>query len=209
MECSIVRDEMMDVLYGEAGEVATKRVEDHLRSCAACREEMAGFSRVRRDLRAWKVPAPGRRAFPPLLAAAAVLALMVGGALAFLEARGDAPRFGFKFGGDADIRERVSSLEKRLASREGEIEALRASLASRDDEALLRRVRGMLDEEDARQGERLHASLAELGERTETQRRYDLARVSAGLSYLDGKTGQDMARTTELVGYVLQASQKK
>jgi glycosyltransferase involved in cell wall biosynthesis len=46
-------------------------------------------------------------------------------------------------------------------------------------------------------------------ERAEAQRRYDLARVSAGLSYLDGKTGQQVARTTELMGYVLQASQKR
>jgi hypothetical protein len=32
--------------------------------------------------------------------------------------------------------------------------------------------------------------------------------MSAGLAYLDGKAGLQAARTTELVGHVLQASQK-
>ena len=30
-----------------------------------------------------------------------------------------------------------------------------------------------------------------------------------GLSYLDGKNGQNVARTTELMGYVLEAAQKR
>ena len=33
--------------------------------------------------------------------------------------------------------------------------------------------------------------------------------MSAGLSYLEGKTGLQDARTTELMGHVLQASQEK
>jgi hypothetical protein len=33
--------------------------------------------------------------------------------------------------------------------------------------------------------------------------------VSAGFSYLEGRTGLQVARTTELMGHVLQASQKK
>jgi hypothetical protein len=34
----------------------------------------------------------------------------------------------------------------------------------------------------------------------------DLARVAAGLSYLDGQHGQQIARTNELMGYVLGAA---
>jgi hypothetical protein len=40
----------------------------------------------------------------------------------------------------------------------------------------------------------------------EAQRRVDLARVAAGLSYLDGRHGQQLARTNELMGYVLEAA---
>ena len=34
----------------------------------------------------------------------------------------------------------------------------------------------------------------------------DLARVAAGLSYLDGQYGQQVARTNELMSYVLDAT---
>jgi hypothetical protein len=33
--------------------------------------------------------------------------------------------------------------------------------------------------------------------------------MSAGLTYLDGKSGLQAARTTELVGHILQASAKR
>ena len=71
------------------------------------------------------------------------------------------------------------------------------------------RVQDLIRQSELRQAAALNASLSDFSERTDAQRRYDLARVSAGLSYLDGKTGQTVARTTELMGYVLQASQKK
>ena len=95
--------------------------------------------------------------------------------------------------------------------------ALRASDASapgsaapvRSDDELLRRMEEMIRASESRQEARFSSRLAAVSEQAETQRRYDLARVSAGLSYLDGKTGQDVARTTELMGYVLQASQQK
>jgi hypothetical protein len=37
----------------------------------------------------------------------------------------------------------------------------------------------------------------------------DLARVAAGLSYLDGRHGQQLARTNELMGYVLEAASQE
>jgi hypothetical protein len=67
----------------------------------------------------------------------------------------------------------------------------------------------MVRQSEARQEAKVSARLLAMSENAETQRRYDLARVSAGLSYLDGKTGQDVVRTTELMGQVLQASQQK
>jgi hypothetical protein len=36
-----------------------------------------------------------------------------------------------------------------------------------------------------------------------------MARVAASLSYLDGRHGQQLARTNELMGYVLEASAQK
>jgi len=78
-----------------------------------------------------------------------------------------------------------------------------------DEPAVLRRVEEMIRASEQRQALAMRTSLLELGERTEARRRYDLARVAAGLSYLDGRAGQNVARTTELMGYVLEASQKR
>jgi hypothetical protein len=107
-------------------------------------------------------------------------------------------------------------LDEREARHQQEITELKASVAvpvssvsSEGDDAMFVKVQDLIRQSELRQAAALNASLSDLSERTDAQRRYDLARVSAGLSYLDGKTGQNVARTTELMGYVLQASQKK
>jgi hypothetical protein len=221
MECNVVRDEMLDVLYGEADAAAVKRVDEHQQVCAACREELLGLRRLRRDLTAWKVPqAPRlrlRRVRPAartMLAAAAGFVLALGGALAWSGAQVSyrngqlAVRLGP--GSHTELRQLLEAQEARHRQ---EIRALRASLEAapvrRDDEALLARVQELIRESEERQARQWSTSLQALDQRTEAQRRYDLARVSAGLSYLDGKTGKHVARTTELMGYVLEAAQKR
>jgi hypothetical protein len=90
------------------------------------------------------------------------------------------------------------------------MDALRAVVAaSSSEEATLRKVQHLIEESEARQATVVSARLTRLEERTEARRQYDLAQVGAGLSYLDGKAGLQAARTTELMGHVLQASQKK
>jgi hypothetical protein len=78
---------------------------------------------------------------------------------------------------------------------------------------LLADIEARIDEQvrasEARQGERLDLRLARWEERAEAQRRVDMARVAASLSYLDGRHGQQLARTNELMGYVLEASAQK
>ena len=85
---------------------------------------------------------------------------------------------------------------------------MRPDLLSAAGDPLLERVAEMIRESESRQAERLTASLATLDERSESRRRYDLARIGAGLAYLDGKNGQHLSRTTELMGYMLEASEK-
>ena len=217
MECEAFREDQMDVLYGEADAATARRVSEHHAACAACREEVAALRRVRRDLTAWALPASvgprraqERRAAPWLAAAAAVLAAL---------GAGYALRPG---GGGADVEALLARQETRHRA---EMAALRAALVPAaaasgprtaeggprvgSDELLLRRMQDMIRDSEARQDARVSARLAALTEEAETRRRYDLARVSAGLSYLEGRTGQDMVRTTELMGRVLQASQQK
>jgi anti-sigma factor RsiW len=217
MECSVFREELIETLYGESGPETAARVDEHLAACGACRRELDALRALRRDLQRWeaprtaRTPLPRRRRLVPALAAAAAVVLAVGGGLALAgsELRFEDGRIAFRLGRGAIEVERLLAEQEQRHRRE--IEALRASLApvANDDAALLRQVDQMLRQSEARQAVLLNASLAGLEARAEAQRRYDLARVSAGLSYLDGKTGEQVARTTELVGYALQASQKR
>ena len=219
MDCDRVGDDglqadKMDLLYGEADAAAHARVEAHLAGCAPCREEMGELRAVRRDLGAWKLPA-ARPAFTPRgwvlprwLAAAALLLVGLGASLGVA--------------GYASLRRALVAQEARSAELERlhreEVLSLEAQLARRpaaplDSAALLAGLDARMDERihasEARQVERLDSRLAGWEERLDAQRRVDMARVAASLSYLDGRHGQQLARTNEIMGYVLEASAQK
>jgi hypothetical protein len=222
MLCGLIRDDLLEVLYDEASPSATARVQEHLAGCVTCREEMTALRGVRRDLAEWMLPSqtglgrlpvaiPARPRAPYLAALAAGLVIAFGASLGLSgsEVRYSDGRLSFRLGrADGELRSLIAAQESRHRD---EIRALTASIRTpeRDDAALLEQVGEMIRESERRQSALLTASLTGLSARTEAQRRYDLARVSAGLSYLDGKNGEQVARTTELMGYVLQASQKR
>jgi hypothetical protein len=219
MQCSRVADaglaaEKMDVLYGEADTEVRERVASHLGECPACREEMAGLQQVRRQLGAWTlderregVAVSPRRAVPRWLLAAATLVLGVGMAVALA--------------GQASLRREIAAhrteAEERARVQRQQIAALRAELGNRPAEgeaaALLDRIDERLEarirQSEERQDRRLDATLAEWSVQTDAQRRVDMARIAAGLSYLDGRHGQQLARTNELMGYVLETAAEK
>jgi anti-sigma factor RsiW len=218
MDCERVGDEglaadKMDALYGEADAAARARVEAHLAGCAACREEMAALGGVRRDLRAWSLPA-SRPAFTPRgvvlprwLAAAALLLIGFGATLGVT---------GYVSLRRALVAQEARSVRLEQQHREA-VRALEASLdrsaAAPDTAAFLAGLDARMDERlrasEARQAERLDARLAGWKESEQAQRRVDMAQVAASLSYLDGRHGQQLARTNELMGYVLEASAHK
>jgi len=206
---------MMDVLYGEADPAVRARVDAHLAGCAACREEMAALRALRRDLATWRRPAamptftPRGVIVPRWMAAAALLLLGFGatlGASGYLSLRRAlAAQEARAAELERQQRETARALEAARQARPDAVDA-RALLASLDA-----RVDDKLRETESRQGELLRQTLAGWEERTEAQRRVDMARVAASLSYLDGRHGQQLARTNELMNYVLasQASRKR
>jgi hypothetical protein len=176
---------------------------------------MAALRVLRGQLAAWEVPQGLRktvrlRPAQGFLAAAAVLLLAVGAAfgLSGSEVRYEKGELAFRLGGDRDLRRLLAEQDARHHE---EIQALQASIsaAPRAEPALLPQVEEMIQKSESRQGELLRTSLGDWSAKKEAQRRYDMARISAGLSYLDGKNGQHVARTTELMGYVLEAAQKR
>jgi hypothetical protein len=213
MECERAQEHLLDLLYDEADPASRRRAEEHLSECAACRGELAGLRGVRRDLRAWRLPRPRLRgAWDRLrapavsvswLAAAAVMVIALGAALGLSGA-------GFRFEAGPmtiSLGRPARELAARVGDQERQIGALRAALADQDGRnALLREVGALIEQSEARQAQRMNAAWLDYSARAETQRRYDLARVSAGLSYLDRRTGEHAARTSELVSYLLDAS---
>jgi hypothetical protein len=223
MECDAFREDLLDVLYGEADAATAHRFNEHQAQCAACREEIASFRRVRHELDGWAVAPKRRLALPaavrPLrwLAAAAGLVATLGGALVLAkgEIRYPNGRIALRLAAPA---EDASDLRRLLAEQEARHQRAIAELRSSpapvvaqdvplDREALLAEMRRLVKESETRQAAAFAAGLTQLEERSQAQRRVDLAQVGAGLSYLDGKTGLQAARTTELMGKVLLASQ--
>lgn len=216
MACEEFRDRMMDVLYGEADGAAAREWEGHERGCAACRDEIRGLRRMRRDLAAWTVrpaaalPALGaRRAWLPV--AAAVLAataavVLAAGADVRLAGGGVTIRLGRP--DDAGLGEALRAQDERQRAALAALEARMASRPSTSPVAL-DDVRRLIRESETRQAVLVDAGLRDLAERADAQRRQDLAQISAGLSYVEGRTGLQVARTTELMGHVLQAAQQK
>ena len=219
MECEKVRDEALqgdklDVLYGEADAAVRARVDAHLAACAACREELLSLRSLRRDLGHWRVPSsrpsftPRGFVVPHWLAAAALVLLAFGATLGV--------------SGYVSLRRALASQQARAAELEREqresLGAIQASLARTpvspsEAQALVARVEAGVDERlksvEQQQAERLDRRFASWQERAEVRRRVDMAQVAASLSYLDGRHGEQLARTNELMGYVLQASQKR
>jgi uncharacterized protein HemX len=216
MGCNRIQDEefrgqKLEVLYGEADAEVRTSVASHLRECGPCQEEMASFGRVRRNLKAWKIDegrpsatAKVQGSMPAWLTAAAALLLGIGLGLALV--------------GHLGLRKELASQEARAIERDREykeeIAALRTELQERsrrfDGERLLAslddRLHDRVMRSEERQSEQVQARLADWSGRIEARRRVDLARVAAGLSYLDGRQGRQLARTNQLMGYVLEAA---
>jgi hypothetical protein len=199
----------MELLYGEADAATRARVEAHLDECGDCREEIESLRRVRSSLRSWTIDerrttTQGRRPrrLPLWLAAAAALLLGIGiGSAVSLR-------------GDASLRRELADHEARALEREQrhreEVARLRAALDTRpaavDTDALLAEVEERIRRSQEAEEARLEATLEEWQSQVEARRRVDLARVAAGLSYLDGQYGQQLARTNQLMSYVLDAA---
>ncbi len=224
MECDAFRDDLMDVLYGEADAETARRFNEHQSRCAACREEIASFRRVRHELEGWAVTPRHRIAIPALarparwLAAAAALVATAGGAVVL--AKGEirypngqvALRLAAPAAEASDLRRLLAEQEARHQQAIAELKASALHPAAAPEgaferEALLAEIRRLIKESETRQARAFAAGLTGLEDRTQAQRRVDLAQMGAGLSYLEGKTGLQAARTTELIGKALLASQ--
>jgi hypothetical protein len=221
MDCEAFRDDLMDVLYGEADTATAHRFQEHQARCASCREEVSSLRRVRRELDGW-VLAPGVasrvRPFlePRSLAAAAALLLAVSGAALVLakgELRYPNGQVAFRVAAPApevaELRQLLREQEARHQQALLELKAVSpASTAPTDRDEVMREVARLVRESETKQTAIFTASLNDLSDRAETQRRVDFAQMSAGLSLLEGKMSMQNIKTTDLIGRVMASAGK-
>ena len=216
MTCENFREDLVAVLYEDEADAATlERFGIHAEACATCGEELEALRGVRRSLSAWRLPPRAsaivmRHWQPPrwawTLAAAASLVIALGASLRLsgAQVRFDAGPLTFAVGQDARaVEQLIADYDARHRT---ELLEQRPNLTPAADESeLLSRVEQMIRTSESRQLEMLDAAWEDFTLRREAQRRLDLARVSAGLTYLDRRTGEQ----AELIGYVLDSTRER
>lgn len=110
-------------------------------------------------------------------------------------------------------RAELAALEQRLRtemSSRGEAAATQTVAAAPaprgDDTAFMRRVQELIDAAETRQQRNLALRMTELAREFDVQRRTDLVTFQQGLGQLEGRTQAEVARTREMMNYIVRAS---
>jgi len=236
-------------LYDELDPSAKRTFEAHVASCAECRDEIAELRATRGQIALWTPPEPdlgfrmirGAAAPPPPprfriapawgLAAAALLVLAVGAAIANLDVRYDGAglsvRTGWQHEADApsaaqqnaaggvanvDWKAQAEVLDRRLRDLERAVgarpqpSAVQSASAADLSDAEVLRVREIVGQSETRQQRMVTARLAEVTRNFDAQRRIDLATIDQGMMRLQNTSGVEMRRTRELFNRVYQAT---
>lgn len=219
---------LVSFLYDEIDPIAKHAFQKHLSTCAECRDELAELGATRAQIARWTPPdvnlgfrviresqTPPRRWFhlSPAwgLAAAAMLLLAVGAAIANLDIRygsdGLVVRTGWNH--NVDVAEQSSGtvvtpvewktqadqLDRRLRQLEQSMSARsespiqNASASEMSDAELLQRVREIVGQSETRQQRVVATRLTELMREVDAQRRLDLASIDQGLTRLQNSSG--------------------
>ena len=238
------KEQLIAFLYDELGTSDARSFQQHLGACPECRTELAELRSTRGQIAAWTPPEPdlgfhivrGAAAPPPArtfrispawgLAAAALLLVAVGAAIANLEVRvgrdGLVVRTGWnrpsavtaaRADGAAldnvDWKQQAQQLDRRL--RELEQAAARgqsvqtASAAGMTDEQV-QRVREMLGQSETRQQRALAARLNEITREFDAQRRIDLAAIDQGMTRLQNTSGAEVRQYRDLIQRMYRAT---
>jgi hypothetical protein len=229
-------------IYGELDAASRARVDAHLAACAPCAAEVSALGDVRAELSLW-IPPDAELGFAIVKkteqatvlrpaqwwttvprwaqAAAAVLVLAAGAAVANIQVRSGPEGFSVTTGWMAEAvspsppattddgawKLALTSLEQELRN---EIRAARTEpgptpvrvLASTADEATLRRVQQLLAESEQRQERELALRFTQFSRDLEMQRRSDLVRIRSGF----GEFGEQMLRQQQMINNVMRVS---
>jgi predicted anti-sigma-YlaC factor YlaD len=192
-----MREALVSYLYNEATPEESRRVEDHLISCEACKQELEAFARVRDQLQQWQLedmpivrvvtePEGARR--PALAALKELLAVMplwgkaIGAVAALLlvfavmGTNVSIGRDGIKY--SADIFRRQQTVEPVTSDIARNVDYVSAGQLNQFREGMKALVSQMITESERRQKEDLKAQLVSLESQLQNMRSADLARIA-------------------------------
>jgi hypothetical protein len=234
------KEQLIGFVYGELDPSEMHAFEQHLFTCAECRVELEDLRITRGQIAAWtppdphldfqivRGPVPARPVAPRFhvspawgLAAAAILVMAIGAAIANLQVRvggdGLVIRTGWNrtaavealAGGGAvqtvDWKQQAQQLDQRLREIEQALARDRAgsvqnaSASDMTDEQVLQRVREMLGQSETRQQRILAARLAEVTRELDAQRRIDLASIDQGMTRLQNASGAEVRQYRDML----------
>jgi len=239
---------LVSFLYDEIDPASKRDFQRHLATCVECREELAELGAARAQIAMWTPPdadlgfrivreteLPTRRWFhwSPAwgLAAAAVLLLAIGAAIANVDIRygtdGLVVRTGWNHGVDlaqqgrpatvtpVDWKTQADQLDRRLRELERTSSSPRApvqsaSASDMSDAELLQRVRDIVGQSETRQQRAFASRLLDLTREFDAQRQLDLVAIDQGMTRLQTTTGGEVKQIREVMNrYVRQAAFEK
>jgi len=231
-------------LYGEIDPADRRTFERHLAFCVECREELAELGDTRAQIASWtppdadlgfqivrksEKPARWRFGLSPAwgLAAAAVLLLAIGAAIANVDIRygndGLVVRTGWNHATDAapatnvtpvdwkaqadQLDQRLRGLERAMAAHPQSSPVQNAATSEMSDAELLQRVREIVGQSETRHERVVATRLTELMREVDAQRRLDLATIDQGMTRLQNTSVGEVKQYREFLNrMVRQAS---
>jgi putative zinc finger protein len=240
---------LVGFLYDELDPSAKRAFDVHLATCAECRDELSELRVTRGQLASWAPPETdfgfrivrGAAAPPPAprfriapawgLAAAALLVVAVGAAIANLDVRygggGLVVRTGWQHVVDAEVsgqrdaaasvtpvdwKAQAEALDRRLRDLEQTIAArartspVQSVSGSAMSDADVQTVREMLGQSETRQQRVLATRLAEVTRDFDAKRKLDLVAIDQGMTRLQNTSGADVRQYRDVLQRMLKAN---
>jgi hypothetical protein len=245
------KEQLVAFIYDELEGSEGRGFEAHLRSCAECRAELADLRATRGMLTSWAPPEPdfgfrivrGAAAPPPprfrigpawALAAAAVLVMAIGAAIANVELRYGSEGLLIRTGWNrqpapvvaatgsetpsltpaalARWSDQVNLLDRRMRELESTVARKSAAVQAagpRMSDAEWRRVSDMVGQSETRQTRELALRIRQVLQDVEARRRTDLVAIQQGFGQLQGATAMEAAQHRDVMNYLKLVSQKQ
>lgn len=237
---------LVSFLYDELDPSAKRSFANHLITCVECRDELAELGVTRGQIALWTPPESdlgfrivrGAAALPARhfriapawgLAAAAILVMAVGAAIANLDVRysrdGLVVRTGWNHGVDApgtarddgssvanvdwktqagQLDRRLRDLETAISTRTSPVQS--ASVSGMSDAEVLQRVREMLGQSETRQQRAFATRIAEITRDFDAQRKLDLAAIDQGMTRLQNTSGAEVKQYRDVIQRLYKAT---